>query len=550
MIGLSNVRQWPRRIIGWIGRKVMDPILGTQNSGGKPQWPPQEHVDRLVTYAVNTDLYLGEHEKVFVESGNWKYEYDKGREYLIVNMLGALTDLLVNRLLGTGVQVTAPDDMEGVNEFFSYLEYTNSLAAVHVEQALGLSYRGDSVYKVRYDGERRRIIVEAVSPSLWFPEMHPLDTTRIIAASVTQVMVSGGGESYLWVERNELRGEGDDTRGWITNRLFKLEGDLARGVFFDPETDEVALSTLPELEGLPEEQDTGITRLLTVHIPNRTTAETGIWGIPDYQDLPGIQAEINHRLTQRAEIHDKHADPIIWGPDIEGEDGAADLKENKYMIVPDTAHGTGPPAGVIAWDAQLASVEAALEEARRDFASVAGIDLAALRPEEGGGGAASGRALRLQQTRTQDKVRQKAGALGPGIQEVYSIAVELALAEGVDLEFEAEAELEPVRPDQVRTEFGDGLPTITMELVEEQTAMLGMRVQSRKDAIRVIHNLTDEEAGELMETIQAEGDTIAPPVSPPEAATGPRLTFTAPPGTPEEETPEGEAPAFPPGERT
>ena len=136
---------------------------------------------------------------------------------------------------------------------------------------------------------------------------------------------------------------------------------------------------------------------------------------------------------------------------------------------------------------------------------------------------------------------------GPGIQEVYSIAVELALAEGVDLEFEAETELEPVRPDQVRTEFGDGQPTITMELVEEQTAMLGMRVQSRKDAIRVIHNLTDEEAGELMETIQAEGDTIAPPVSPPEVATGPRLTFTAPPGTPVEETPEGEAPAFPPG---
>lgn len=506
MSWLSTARQWiaNRRNV------VMD--LFTDVAGGGQQWPPEDHVDRLRAYAQYTDLYLGEHEKVFVTSGLFKFKYDDSREYVLVNLLGALTDLLTSRLFGEAVRIRAPEEAEGTQAFFDHLLARNRMARANVEQGMGASYRGDAVYKVRYDADEQRIVIEVVPPSLWFPVMDDLDGTKIIGGVIGQVVWQNE-DPFLWLEGHEMR-EGSS---WITNTVFRLHQSTGSSTMhYDPEKDRTSLENIDALAQIPEEQRTGVDQLLLVHVPNRTTTETKAWGISDYAGLISLQGELNNRLTQRSEVQDKFVDPFMWGPRLDDEKGEVNLRQNKYIPVPDEAWGAGAPVGMLVWDAELVSVADAIRDMRQDFATTAGIDLAALRPDESGG-PASGRAMRLQQSRTQDRVKGKQRTFGPGLQDVFSVATKLALVEDVQLAWSpSTGEIQVLEPEEIVVEFSEGIPVLRMEDVEEEALMLASGVQSRAQAITALHDLTDEEAQALLVAIQQEAAATAP--LPPEGA--------------------------------
>ncbi len=468
-------------------------------------WPPEESLPRLRVYHRNALLFQGDHEAVFLKEAGYgfKFDYDDSRDYVAVNMLGALSMLLANRTFGEPTAVTAPEGEDGTQAFFEHLAEENRLHALNIEACLGLSYRGDSVYKVRYDAAAQRIVVDAVAPERWMPETAEMDKTDLVACDIGTILKADESHVYLWLERHELR-DGD---GWITNRLFRLHGDYKQlKAWYDPVDDAVALDTLAVTAGLAEEQATGVDALLVVHVPNRTTAETGIFGLSDYVGLLTNQGETNNRLTQRAEVLDKFVDPVVYGPDL-SEDEQVLLRENKYLAIPP---GGSAPAGYLVWDAQLAAVVEALDELRQDFASTAGIDLSAVRPQQGVG-AASGRALRIGQMRTEDKVHEKQRTMAHGLSRVYSVASKLAYAPDVKLAWSPEkGKLAPVEPTQVDVQFGASLPSLRIEEIEEQVLALEHGFQDRVSAAMSVYGLTREAAEAKIEAVVAEAKAAAP----------------------------------------
>lgn len=512
---ISQAWQW---LLGR-GRQV---ISAVSNGHNKPQWPPAADRARIAAYQRHENLYLGNHETVFVKSGLFQYTYDDSREYVTVNLLGALTDLLAWRMFGEGISVETPADQPAAAEFVSHLYQRNRLHELFLLSALGASYRGDAAFKVRYAANTQRVIIESVNPELLYLETDPLDAKAITAATIAQVLHDEKGRPYIWQERHELRGEAS----WIVNRLYRATEDDDGTLYMDPRDDQVTLDSLPYTADLPEEQATGIDELLVVHLPNQAVDNDVIWGVSAYARLLSIQGELNNRETQRAEVLDKFVDPFMFGPPLADDTGQVSLRENKYLEVPEGV--TGAPAGFLVWDAQLGAVESQLRQLRESLAATAGIDVVAIMPQEQSGGPVSGRALRLQQMRTQTTVQAKQLSWTPYLQRLFSVATKLATAPQVRLAWRpTDGALEALEPEAFTPRWGDGLPTDRMEDIQEQVVMLDAGLQSRKRAVQVLQGVTGEELDTVLEQIHAEQAE--------ERVEMPALNLAPPPEAPAEE---------------
>jgi hypothetical protein len=469
------------------------------------QWPPEGALPRLRDYQLYRDIYAGEHERVFCKSGRFRFRYDESRDYVSANLCGALTNLLTHRTCGEVLNISVSGDHPAAEELLEWFAAKNRLSTLLMEAVSRGSCDGDAVFALRYDAADGLIKVSLVDPANYYPERDPADTTRTVAATVGTVLEQED-KSYLWLQRNEIRADGF---GWLVNTLYRLHGDQQSGYGYTPEDDAVPLATTTTTANLPEEQNTGIRSLLTVHYRNRRVTPEG-FGTSDYAGLLPIQGEINNRLTQRAEVQDKFVDPITYGPDISGEDGQIRLSEEKYIIT-DVGAEAGAPVGMLVWDAQLPSVDNALKELRELFAATAGIEISSIVPEAGGG-PQSGRALRLSQMRTQNTARAKQMHLAEATAQVLLTALELALylqGQRALAWQPTQGKLEPLELEDITVTFGDGLPQDTLGDIEEQVAMLEARVQSRVDAIAKLHDLTPEAAAEKLAEIDGESSTAS-----------------------------------------
>ena len=474
-------------------------------------WPPEADKARLQTYARNALLYMGQHEQVFIQNafgGNWKFQYEEGRDYVAVNLCGALTRLLAWRLFGEPVRIEAPEGDDSTQAFFDHLTDRNRMYQRNLLAAQSASYRGDAVYKVRYDAQERRIRIETINPSSWYPEVDLLDGSKIVAVKLDQALRNSG-KTYLWRERHELREGG---AGWIVNELYLLHGSIETGYSYDAEKDRVELGIIPELATAVDARATGLDALPIVHVPNSVLDEilypaTGLklYGASDYHGLETILGELNNRLTQRAEALDKHTLPMIIGPPVADDKGDIDMTRRYFQ----RQAGEDTSIDVVTWDANLTSVEAALKEARHDFAAVARIDLAALTPPETGA-PISGRAIKLSQMTTQDTVRAKQMLFGPALAEVYAIATQMANLPDVQLAFsETPTRLEP---EDVRVIISDGLPSDELEDAQIQALRVQAGIQDPTDAMMLLDGVTREEAEEKLARMSAAEAAAMPGV--------------------------------------
>jgi len=501
-------------------------VAGMMGSSGEA-WPPEGHTARLQAYARNAALYLGQHEDVFVKSiygGDWagKWRQDASHAYITVNLCGALTRLLSSRLFGEPATVSAPDGEEATQAFIDNLIARDNLRKMHLQAAVTGSYRGDVVLKV-YSPDGRTVRVGAVNPACWFPEVSPLNANEIAACNIDQVL-SRGEKNYLWRERHELRGG----EGWIVNSLFQLSGDARSGYSFDAEKDRRDLSIIPELadpQVTPEEQATGLDSLPIVHIPNIATDEqlypglgTTLYGMSDYAGTESLQAELNDRITQEAEVLSEFTIPWVVGPPIQDEKGEIDMRR-KYLP---TERLDDVNLEMLVWDASLSAVIDAIRSRKQEYAAVTGIDIGALIPPESGG-PISGRALKLSQAPTQTVVRSRQMTYGPGLQQIYALATQLANSPMV--QFAGDAKPLPLAPQDITVTFQDGLPSDEYEDAQIQTMRLDAGAQELAAALAAMDGLTEAEAQAKADRIAAEMASNLP--SPP-ATLGPPYTQVGP----------------------
>jgi hypothetical protein len=464
----------------------------------KAPWPPESERERLRRYQRNALLYLGRHAEVFTSRDyGWRYSYDHNRNYVGVNLCGALTDVLAWRLFGEGIQIRAPQGETEAQRFLDDLYHDCDLDALLLSAAVNASYAGDAWLKLRYDAEEGRIAVELVSPELVFPEFAPLNARRMSAVAVAQVLKHEK-HAYLWQERHEMR-EGES---WITNGLYRLSGDERSGYRFDARDDRVPLAAHPATAELPEEQPTGVPGLLLIHIPNRQIAEEPFWGVSDYEGLLEIQGELNNRRTQRAEVLDKHVDPYMWGPPLDAQ-GEIHLREHKYF---EADPGTGPPVGMLTWDAQLGAAVEEIRDLTEQFATVAGIEPGALMTPQGGA-PQSGRAIRLSQFKMAGKVMGKQMMWGPALRRLIALATQLANAPGVRLERKPPI----LSPRQISLIWSDGLPADDREDAEIAALRVQAGLDSRKAAMQKLLGLSDEDAESRWQEMMAEEQAAAAP---------------------------------------
>lgn len=255
---------------------------------------------RLNDYDYYSKLFIGQHFEAFrikIDSQQYNRAYARLR-YLMVNFAGLISKIMADMLFSEPPVVKVKD---GDQDFVDKLWFENQMDIQCYESALGNSYQGDAIFKLRV-GKRHpndpkpSIIIETVSPKIYFPKVDGFN----VKAEPTEVELSW---TFKVGDKNYLRKE-IHYAGRIENKVFRMEQNKIM--------EEVGLDVLG-LGDMPPSQETGIDRSLIVHIPNFKTGDR-FFGISDYHDLDSLFYAINNRMTKIDNILDKHGDPILMVP--------------------------------------------------------------------------------------------------------------------------------------------------------------------------------------------------------------------------------------------
>lgn len=462
-------------------------------------YPPAEHRMRVDRYRRNKKLFKGENFEVFKDFKGSKQRSDL--LYISVNMAGIICKKSADFLFGEAVQVKAGNgDSSKEQVAFDRFVEDNGMNILTYESSLANSYRGDSFIKVRYGQEyggevpkeldAPRVIIEPITPEHVFPEASLYNKNKIVAYHVAvpvSVNVDGRDCHQLFVESHYA--------GRIEYRVFNLEATETK--HFGGYYDVIGWKILEEILEGRSVVYTGIALPMIVHIPNYATDDS--WeGIDDISEHLAILDEINNRLTQIADILDKHSDPAMAVPSgILGEDdqGNPNFHVQRDKVFEVMGKDDIIPS-YITWDGQLTQAFTELDKLIDLLLTTAEIPAVALGKSDGGGtSGTSGLAIKWRMNNLLAKINRKRQYYSRGLKQVFTIAQLLEVAVGV-------ADYELTLP---QLTFQDGLPK---DSTQEATVMNirtgGAKTISQKTAIMRMEGMTEEQAEAEIDRISEE----------------------------------------------
>jgi len=485
---------------------IITALFGTRENLGLGRtsvtWPPTSEVARLHRYSRYDALYAGDHRQVYY-SGEFGFPDIGSGQYVCVNLFKPLTDLFASRLFGDGLFFSLPKGMDATKGYVDDVFRRCRFPYLCLHGAKRASTRGDAIFRVGYSATKGRVYVAPVSASNYFPITDPVSPQNILQAVVSTIVVEGD-RTYLWLEVH--------SPGAIENMLWVLRSGQSLGTWtFEPEQDRVPMDACERLAGTPEVMATGVDEILLVHARNEET-DASAWGTSDYYPVVELMGEIHNRRTQRSRVHDKHVDPVVYGPDISDEEAKVQLRENKYITMPPGE--VAPPMGYLVWDAGLSSVDSAILDLTQSFANVTRVDLEALlahlaTTEE------SGRAIRMRQMTTQTTVKGKQTEWAYPLAKIISLVTKLSVAvreKGAQAEvaLDIPAEVAVVEPEDVDILWGSGLPEDRQEELAEAVTMKDLGILSRARLASRVLGLSIEEAQALVDEADADAAAAQP----------------------------------------
>lgn len=477
-------------------------------------WPPDDELTkmRLKNYHRARLLFKGNHHDVFERIQRWlEKEQDKAITYVVCNFAGLLSKVSADMLFGEIPRFVAGEGKEDSPEQIGLNDIVNDnhLPTLNYEMALSSSWRGETIYKVRYGkfgdwAETEHAIIEAASPGIFWPILDE-DNVRGLRGGVFGWIKQAPGNSdkkYLRIERQ--------LPGRIKNELYLLDGRSIK--------EQVKLNIFPEYAELPEEQETRYPGLLFEFVPN-WRLDDEFWGMSDYYDLEGIFDELNNRVSRISRVLDKHESPkLILPPGIMKWDeqyGRWYIEKEDLEAIevdPTEAEKFGDLPRYLTWDAQL---EAAFKQIDKllEFAFIVSETSPDAFGLSKGGAAESGRALKFRLLRLLAKVNRKKLYFDQALKNVLYAAQYLNNAWGRGPE-----------PQDVRIEWKDGLPDDPLEGAQvEQIRTGGKATSSVRSAVRRLDEIDGEQLEKELDEIQEDegggvGDAGA-------GGGGPRITL-------------------------
>jgi hypothetical protein len=455
-----------------------------------------ETTKRLDNYRRCRQLFLGNHYDVFERVQRWlEREADKSITYVICNFAGIISKVAADMLFGEMIKVVAGEPDSAEQELIKEIYLNNNLQTTNYEMALSSSWRGEAIYKVRYgkkaghENEKEHSIIEAVSPSYFYPVLHP-DNIRGLQGGDFAWIKEQGDNKYLRIERQRP--------GEIINELWQLES--AGGKILS----RAKLDTFPEYVGMEEREETKYPGLLFKFVPN-WRLEDNFWGISDYFDLETVFDELNNRFSRISRVLDKHESPFLILPpgtmkqDENNPDRWYIEKEDLQAIEidPEDTSSKDLPR-YLTWDAELSAafqqIDKLLEIAF--FVSETSPDAFGMGERSS---TESGRALKFRLMRLLSKINRKKIYFDEALKEMLYAAMYLENQHGG-------SGIDPEKLD-IRLEWGDGIPADPLEQAQvEAIRTSGKSTTSRRSAIR---RLDDLEGDDLEEELTAIDDDEA-----------------------------------------
>ena len=449
------------------------------------QYPPQKDVQRLANYEKYEQLFLGQHQVAFADKlRDYAPQFSStAARYVALNYPRMISTVSADLLFEEKPSLVLEYNQDFVNTLF----YENTLWVQFYENALSSSYKGDCVMRIR--AEEGQIKIDTVKPDVYFPVYDENNVSNPIKEHILAYVVEDMGKKMLLIETY--------AQGYIETKLYDFKDGQIGG-----ELDVKAY--YPDLESYVE---TGLGKGFSLihHIKNWGLAGK-FWGISDYQDLEDLFFAINNRLSRNEHILDKHADPILAVPEgildkngqvKKGDIGVVELPRN-----PISGEDRSVPQYIV-WDSKLessfAQIDALLEQlwiVSQMSPSLFGITKY--------GVAESGRALKYKLLRTLSLKHRKQMYWDNGIKALIQSAIEFARVNGLKSDT-----LTAKQTEVPQIIWKDGLIEDQLETIQVEKDKLDYELTTREDAISNIDNISQAEAIDKLERIQAEMTTKA-----------------------------------------
>jgi hypothetical protein len=457
---------------------------------GKP-WPPVSEVERITRCVQNEQLFMGEHQKVYLTLlhlfSDHTAEYNK--IISIFNFHKRLSTLWADFLFGETPKASASEQPEAPEQQYlnSFINRNQYWLLQHARQ-IDVSRFGQGVIEAYYDGERCNL--QLVHPTKYFQIGGPDGVTAHVVAWLDPPKE---GISKLNV-RVHRPGE-VETRQYEVSSAGKIVSD--------------ALST--------NIVSTGVNRPLISVIGNTFTSS--IECSDDYRDIDPIIKRIEARLTRVGRILDVHAEPFLVLPEFSGafhrdEHTGKVVYDSKLKVFELPKEGMQPQ--YITWDGQLAAAFNEIDALMRQLYIVSETCEACFEPAKLGA-QVSGTALRLMLFVPLKKVERLKLAADPVIKSELQLFADFERAKGVD---------GAVPIGDVSIQWQDGLPNDFRETVQNVTLLktqgliwdemalkllFGLEGQALQEALDKLHGTAPQAARQGAATAETAGPIVALP---------------------------------------
>jgi Phage portal protein, SPP1 Gp6-like len=475
-------------------------------------YPPTEDLERIAKYQRGRKIYDGKIAEVFERATkvlkDTPHKAQLEQLYIAVNLMDILVTKPADLMVGEPpiYESGKPKDSVEQNKLNEIVEENDLTQLIH-EIVIGTGTRGDAWLKTRY-GYRQdfseipaeyrpevspEAIIEAVRADYVFPEFSRGSSKKCKAINIAWVewiLTLDGKEEipYLNVERH--------LPGYIVYEKYRLYPNEVSNEW------EVPIETfkIGEQVSTGREEDTvitGVPNFLVHHVPCKTDDEN-FWGVSNIEKLESVLVAINDRCTQISYILFKHADPLMYGPPIDGKEvrigGGRYIQVNKEEVAP----------GYMTWSAQL-------DSAFKELDYLIGLVFqmsetpqwlfgTTLTPDSGGTGTShtDGAAIKARFMPILSKVSRIRNHVDKALRDALYTAQLLEISANEDVE--GFSKYEPTYPKII---WSDSLPKNEKELAETMAIRTnGKPTIDVLTAIKRQDGVDDGQAGEIIDRIK------------------------------------------------